>query len=868
MRIHFFMTMPADSGKTEYFPKRETHAEQLNGRFGGYGPWPFADTSATEYPSCLPDGRPWPRISIVTPTFNYGHFLEQTILSVINQRYPNVQHLIIDGGSKDQTLDVLERYRSHLDYVVSEPDRGQSHAINKGMARADGEIVTWLNGDDMLAPGALYAAALTLSDPAVDMVAGICRLYRDGILQEEHLTSCAKGPLPLPDLLDLDGCWMAGQFFMQPEVLFKKTLWDKAGAHVREDLYYSMDYELWLRFAEQQARLHVIGRPLAWFRLHSSQKTVTTDKFVPELRRVRDEFASRCGVTPSNLGYRAGKNLKIAFVNDIGFNYGAGIAHRRLAAACAAAGHRIFPVCCATVTGKDTFQADVLVDHLVKLSPDLLILGNLHYAELPPDILDRLSQRWPVAMVLHDQWVLTGRCAYVGDCQKYLTGCDEQCPTPNEYPALAPQLIHDAWETKYRSLTTAHSPTLLANSQWMADFARQSLSAYLQHHPATAGSSSIQTIRLAIDMTRFRPRDRRWCREALQFPQEQFLLLISATHIDDPRKGLMYLVQALQQCKLPNVTVVCLGHASEKLQQLLPNTLSLGFVDDDDKLAMIYSAVDLFVGPSQQEALGQVFLEAAACGTPSIGFAVGGVPEALRDGISGRLVQQVSVSALAEAIRELYENPTLRRQMGVWGRIQVENEWSAATAYQKLFVALRQAKITDRLHLPPKIGFRVNPSEVPSAKNLATVKEIWSPLEGIDSLEGPYNDKQLKLPRFRWLLGGSSRVVISVPYPGKYRVNISCGSLWPGRRLRVIADGRVLCEHAVPTRPVLVELLRKKIFGLQQTVKPYSVQFDMEFRDNHGVLELQHFPWSGDDLRRPLALMLFDITASEINGGQ
>src|SRR5678815_4213173 len=106
--------------------------------------WPTDSDVAPTLPSGLPHGKPWPRISIVTPSYGQGEFIEETILSVLNPGYPNVEHIVIDGGSKDATTEILERYRDRLAYAVSEPDRGQSHAINKGMARATGEIVTWL----------------------------------------------------------------------------------------------------------------------------------------------------------------------------------------------------------------------------------------------------------------------------------------------------------------------------------------------------------------------------------------------------------------------------------------------------------------------------------------------------------------------------------------------------------------------------------------------------------------------------------------------------------------------------------------------------------------------------------------------------
>ena len=154
----------------------------------GYASWPYqAPTPYFAIPAGLPDGRPWPRISIVTPSFNQGRFIEETILSVLGQGYPNLEYIVIDGGSTDETGAVLERYRDQLDHVVSEKDDGQSHAINKGMAIATGEILTWLNSDDMLAPGALFAMAIAFATSRAEIVAGIAEIYRDG---QAHLRAC------------------------------------------------------------------------------------------------------------------------------------------------------------------------------------------------------------------------------------------------------------------------------------------------------------------------------------------------------------------------------------------------------------------------------------------------------------------------------------------------------------------------------------------------------------------------------------------------------------------------------------------------------------------------------------------------------
>src|SRR5262249_48945801 len=128
-----------------------------------------------------------------------------------------------------------------------------------------------------------------------DMVAGECHIYRNGELQARHLTACENGALPLEDLLDIDGAWLEGQFFYQPEVMFTRKAWDRAGGPVSESLSQSMDYELWLRMAEAGAKLHVIGRPVALFRAHAEQKTAgeVVGGFRAELPKARDAFLAR-----------------------------------------------------------------------------------------------------------------------------------------------------------------------------------------------------------------------------------------------------------------------------------------------------------------------------------------------------------------------------------------------------------------------------------------------------------------------------------------------------------------------------------------------------------------------------------------------
>ena len=770
------------------------------------GDWPYRAEAAPPLPPTLPDGRPWPRISIVTPSFNQGRYIEETLLSVRRQFYPNVEHIVIDGGSTDGTMAIVERYRDGLAQIVSEPDRGQSHAINKGMALATGEILTWLNSDDMLAPGALAAVALGLATSGADLVAGICRIYRDGVLVDEHMTACADGPLPLDDLLDLDGGWNAGQFFYQPEVFFTRCLWQRAGARVDESLHYSMDYELWLRFAEQGGRLYGLGRPLAWFRLHDAQKTVAESAFKAELTAFRTEYLVRTGRSlpaprPAPDHRRV---LRIAIVNDIGWQYGAGIAQHRLAEAIGRAGHDTISIALTPSAVPPEQPAAVTIaeleDRIAESRPDLVLFGNIHGARLEPSALAPILARWPTLIVMHDLWWLTGRCIYNGTCRKYLTGCDDSCPTPTEYPVLAPERIGRAWRDKRLLYAGADAPILLANSDWAEATARAAL--------AGAVVPAIERIRLGFPLETFRPRDRRLCRERLGLPQDRFIVVVSAAALLEPRKGATQLRDVIARTELPGILFVTIGHGDlGHLDYPAGRLLGLGSIDDPERLAEIYAAADVLVSPSTEETFGQVFIEAIACRTPVIGHNVTGVAEAVRDGVTGLLTAAATASDLDAALLELYRRPRLRQAMADWGRLYCENEYSFAACYRSFFVALRRSGLVDRLGLAHKITFPAVERPLQAPDFLGAESWLWRRVSGVGPLEGPHPQHGI-LTAFHWCCGPESRFELLCRQPGRHLLVIDYQNLYFETldvevQLGQVPFGRAVLEHTSVTRSAL-----------------------------------------------------------------
>jgi glycosyltransferase involved in cell wall biosynthesis len=206
----------------------------------------------------------FPLISIVTPSLNQGAYIEENIKSVLNQHYPNFEHIIIDGGSTDDTIDILMKY-NHLIWV-SEKDGGQSEAINKGFRRANGEIIGWLNSDDCYAPEVFFTVVKELNKTQGKYI-----LFGDCIVIDEmkNRIGYCKGRLPNPN--NLIRYWDRDYTIPQPSVFFFREVLLKCG-YLDETFHYAMDYDFWLRISKCY-QFHYVKRPLAMMRVHDRSKS-------------------------------------------------------------------------------------------------------------------------------------------------------------------------------------------------------------------------------------------------------------------------------------------------------------------------------------------------------------------------------------------------------------------------------------------------------------------------------------------------------------------------------------------------------------------------------------------------------------------
>jgi glycosyltransferase involved in cell wall biosynthesis len=220
------------------------------------------------------------KISIVVPSYNQAAYLEETLRSVLDQGYADVELVVVDGGSTDGSVDIIRRHEKHLAYWVSEPDRGQTHAINKGMARATGEIRAYLNSDDFYLPGTFAAVADYLqSRPEVDLVHGRCRYVNE---TGDEIGGQFGNIERYDEIVDLWGVWWNRRQLVQPEVFWTRKIAERVGPF-REDLHYVMDYEYWLRILKAGGKVGRLDRELGCFRRTPVQKSTHSANVAEEL---------------------------------------------------------------------------------------------------------------------------------------------------------------------------------------------------------------------------------------------------------------------------------------------------------------------------------------------------------------------------------------------------------------------------------------------------------------------------------------------------------------------------------------------------------------------------------------------------------
>jgi glycosyltransferase involved in cell wall biosynthesis len=332
-----------------------------------------------------------------------------------------------------------------------------------------------------------------------------------------------------------------------------------------------------------------------------------------------------------------------------------------------------------------TLAQERLDETLRDLKPDVINVHNLHGAAafgFSPALVAVCAAHAPTAWTLHDMWSFTGRCAHARDCRRFVDGCDASCPTPDEYPQLAPEHIAPAWEDRRRLFASAPALAGIAPSRWLAQQAKDGL--WRGHR--------LEVIPNGLDLGVFEPLDRAESRRALGVRAEEPVLLVVAAWLDDPAKGGAALMDAFARMNRRPVTLLTVGEGTVKIAREGVRLHSLGRVEHPRMLAQAYSAADVFVHPSPAENLPNVIVEAMACGTPTVAFPVGGVPELVRPGVTGWLADEVSPAALARALETALQSLANGMDLRSSCRSVAEAEYGIdlqVGRYLELFTSLR-----------------------------------------------------------------------------------------------------------------------------------------------------------------------------------
>ncbi|MDP2136958.1 MAG: glycosyltransferase [Candidatus Didemnitutus sp.] len=430
---------------------------------------------------------------------------------------------------------------------------------------------------------------------------------------------------------------------------------------------------------------------------------------------------------------------RILFLNDVSFQYGAGIAQARQVEAMLSlgievgvlawspGGIRLEDVATRPIDpdlwlgirevnhleggrkmSDDTVIAGLLME-VARFKPSVVLVGNLHAARWPFRLLPALGQiGCRVITFLHDAYLYTGRCAYPGSCQLYLTGCDATCPTATHYPALEPALIAGAWQIRREIFAGPRGVEVVANSRWSRDMFKTALPA----------CRSVVTIELGADEFVFKPGEKDAAREQLGLPVDKPVVLCAAVNFQEDRKGGQHLRDIIAALK-DLYTFAAFGHNAHEI----PDLIGLGYHLEARKLAAIYQAADLFIGTATEEAFGQTIMEAQLCGVPVIAFQAGGVAEIIRNEITGRLVGNGDTAGMIAAIRQTLDDARFMKVAGPWARQYAVSRFSMWAHEERWHVFLAGHEQSGTGHNPPGLTYPLD--ECASHKTMEQHRPSW-----------------------------------------------------------------------------------------------------------------------------------------------
>ena len=325
-------------------------------------------------------------------------------------------------------------------------------------------------------------------------------------------------------------------------------------------------------------------------------------------------------------------------------------------------------------------------EHEAYIDADIVHFHGLHGGFVNYLALPGLTRDKPAVFTLRNMWSMTGHCTYSYDCERWKTGCGK-CPYPHTNPPIERDATRLEW--KLKDWSYGHSNlTIVTISTWLTEQAQQSK--LLNRYP-------IYQISNGTDTTIYEPLDQEQCRLELGIPLGKKVLMFAAVELNDFRKGgdlLLKALQSLPESLKAETAVLLIGKAGEMVEMITETTgmqvFNLGYISDDHRKAICYSAADLFLFPTRAEAFGNVALESIACGTPVVSFKVGGVPDQVRPGITGYLATPEDTKDFCEGIIQLLEDESLRNYMSQQCRAIAIQEFRLEICAQRHIELYRQ----------------------------------------------------------------------------------------------------------------------------------------------------------------------------------
>lgn len=613
----------------------------IDKRFEG---WPyFSNQLKPQYSSQYLERLP--SVSVIVPTFNQGNTIRDTLASLYSQHYPKLQVIVLDGQSNDSTREVLKDFLGFISEIRSWDDDGQSAAIAEGITMATGDIVTWLNTDDLCAPLTLFKVAQAyLKDDKPDIIAGNCYAFRDKDYKWIHSCQIWKKTLDPSQILDVKNYWLRGKYFHQPEVFFTRSAINKVEKYCNEefinsDLYYSMDYDIWAKMALSGCNIHKINTVTAMYRLTEEQKTSSVDNYLPELLAHSNALSKKYNIdfdldkSENNSAITSWSQFKVLLFNDVGFYGGAGIAHERIGKSL-----KLYDVDIQCISASDNWSdeghfidIDALRVKLDQFQPDLVICGNIHGIKNNHlEILSLLSSSSPCWFIVHDYWITNGVHPYPS--------------LDSKEPLSSINLASHEW---IRAINELSNLSLLPNSA----YCKETLS--LCKFKRIISSD----FHLSLDTTQTDTK----CATMEFIPEKplknKIRIALGSVGLLEERKGASVLLDALKlmpQNILADITFDSYGfNALEKINDYCEYNHH-GFLGQESIRELLKTA-DIYINTSKVETFGQTSLESIDFGMICLSNENGGSSEMITNG-NNSLIFEMTAESLALVLSDVHDS--------------------------------------------------------------------------------------------------------------------------------------------------------------------------------------------------------------------